>query len=174
MSVRAHPQGAACATERGVAARDLAFTEREFAVLQIARHYFASFAAPESQGWMRAIVAALDAFDHDTGPHVAVAVLSVVQTMRQTRKTPFRFNTPGCALCSGYLTVSERVLMNAVRCAATARAEAAHAHASFMCDGNDVRALMRALDALADAAFRTGGEARADPETGHPTRVAGD
>jgi len=165
MSTRASRQGTCDVSPRGAAVSQFAFTAEEWAVLQIARHYFASFAAPASQGWLRAIATALEAYDHETAPHVAVAVLGVVQTMRQTRRSVFGFNSPDCIACCRHLTLAERSLMNAIRSAARRQDDRARAHAAFLCEGNDTRAFMRALDTLTVTALRGEGVTACSPNS---------
>lgn len=140
-------------SDRGVPIADFSFNEGEFAILTIARHYFTSFSEPQTQGWMWAISEALDVFDHNRAPHVAVAVLTVVQAMRRSRRSTFRFNSPTCPVCSRYLSLSERGLMNTLRASARGQADAAIAHAMLLCEGNDVRPMMVALDGLVAQAF---------------------
>ncbi|MFP4275061.1 MAG: hypothetical protein ACLFRU_08550 [Paracoccaceae bacterium] len=131
---------------RGQPLADLGYGARERAVLAVARHYCVSFAAPERQGWISAIAAALEGFGDDQGPHVAVATLAVLQTLRQARRAGFRFNAPDCPACAAFVTGHERLLMSALRALARDEPEAARAHAMLLCEG---RAEQRVTDALA-------------------------
>lgn len=141
-----------CGASRGTAVADLAYVAAELHVLEIARHYFCAFARPEGHTWLSAISTALHLFDHEQGPHVAVAVLSAVQTMRRTRQSMFSFNTADCGECASFVTHHERAFMAALRATARGDGDAAAAHAAILCEGNDTRAFLRALNMLAERA----------------------
>lgn len=122
-------------------------------MLSVARHYFDAFARPEGQAWIAAVSKALELFGAKRGPEVSVAVLIAVQAMRQARRSTFRFSNPDCAICSAFATQHERSLMASLRAAARGRRDDAAAHAAILCEGNDVRALVHALEVLAQRAF---------------------
>jgi len=149
MSGRRHP----CDADRGTPVADLGYTEAERHVLTVARHYFSAFAQPEKQGWLAAISAALQLFDHARGPEVAVATLAMVQTMRRARRSVFRFNAPECPVCAAHVTPQERAMMSALRAAARGRDEAAQAHAAILCEGNNARAFLESVRCLAERAL---------------------
>lgn len=138
---------------RGTPVASLGYNERERAILAIARYYFVSFAAPEQQGWIAGISTALSSFGDVRGPEVAVAVLATVQTMRRARHSTFRFNSPECPICSQHVTPHEMALMSALRATARHRVEAARGHVALLCEGNEARPLLKALDTLADRAL---------------------
>lgn len=138
--------------QRGTPVAALGLDARERAVLDILRHYCVSFAAPAREGWVTAIRAALDAFGEARGPHVAVAALAALQVLRRTRASGFRFNTPDCPDCAGFVTGHERLLIAALRAAAAGRDEAARAHADLLCEGNGGGRVAAALSVLAETA----------------------
>jgi len=138
---------------RGDPIAALGYTSVEMSVLAITRHYFASFAAPERQGWIAAIAAALSSFGDDRGPDVAVAVLSVIQSMRRTRRSVFCFNAADCVGCSRFVTGHERLLMSTMRAVLRGRTEAAQAYATLLCEGNDTRPLIATIEVLAEKAI---------------------
>jgi hypothetical protein len=140
-------------SERGEPIAALGYTPEELSILAITRHYCASFAMPERQSWIAAISGALSDFGDDRGPETAVAVLGVLQSIRRIRRSHFRFNTADCAVCSIRVTGHERLLMTALRAVRRGRGEAALAHATLLCEGNDARPVVRALAVLADRAF---------------------
>ncbi|MEM9047105.1 MAG: hypothetical protein AAGC92_00170 [Pseudomonadota bacterium] len=142
-----------CSHGRGTPIAAFAYSDREKAVLAIARYYFTSFAAPEQQGWIAGISTALSRFGDVRGPEIAVAVLAAVQTMRRARLSTFRFNAPDCPVCATYVTPHEQTLMSALRAIARYRYEAAQGHAALLCESNESRPLLNALDTLADRAF---------------------
>ncbi|MEM0936028.1 MAG: hypothetical protein AAGJ91_09005 [Pseudomonadota bacterium] len=141
---------------------DLGYGPRECAILTIARGYFSSFASPERQGWTFAIYHAVNAFGEARGPDVAVAVLSVVQCMRQARTSVFRFNSHECRRCAAHVSGHEQMLMAAMRAAARGRMDAASGHATLLCEGSDVQKLLRALQLLAEKALPPGRSADGD------------
>jgi hypothetical protein len=142
--------------DRGEPIAGLGYTPEEFSVLAILRHYCASFAAPERQSWIAAISVALSDFGDDRGPEAAVAALGVLQSVRRIRRSHFRFNAADCAVCSARVTGHERLLMAALRAVRRGQVDAAHAHATLLCEGNDARPVLRALELLADRAFGDG------------------
>jgi hypothetical protein len=125
-------------------------------VLTVARHYFAAFAAPERQSWIAAISAALEGFGPQRGPEAVVAVLAVTQAMQRVRRSVFLFNSADCARCSRFVTGHERLLLSSLRAVATGRSEAALSFATLLCEGNDARPLVSALQGLAQTAFGSG------------------
>jgi hypothetical protein len=139
--------------DRGTPIAGLGYTAPELSILAITRHYCASFAAPERQSWIAAISVALSDFGDDRGPETAVATLGVLQAMRRIRRSNFRFNAADCAVCSAFATGHERLLMNALRAVLRDRAEAALAHATLLCEGNDARPVVGALEVLVERGF---------------------
>jgi len=165
----AHP----CGTDRGTSVADLGYTAEQRHVLTVARHYFSSFAQPERQGWLSAISCALHLFGHDRGPEIAVATLAMVQTMRRTRQSTFRFNSPDCPACAAHVTPPERAMMSALRATAQGRDEAARAHAAILCEGNDAADFLRAVQCLADRALTSPAGPAPRDKTRGPALAAG-
>jgi hypothetical protein len=132
----------------GASVVDLGYDEIDQQILALLRHYFSSFAAPERQAWVSAIAAALRDFGETRGPEIAVGALSAVQAMRRARRSTFRFNSPGCPNCARHVTDHERLLMTVLRETARDRPEAAAAHATLLCEGNDAGRLTAALETL--------------------------
>ena len=123
----------------------------ELAALVIMRRFFASFADPASQGWLRAAQTAETCFGGDDPGARFLDLLRVVQAMRMARASPFRFASPDCARCAAILTATERHLMLAMQAARRGRRGAAEAQALMLCEGGDSAALMAALGALPPA-----------------------
>lgn len=134
--------------DRGTEIAGLGYTLEDQAILTIARGYFSAFADPLSFGWTQAIHHAILSFGDERGPDVAVAVLSVVQCMRQARTSVFHFNAWDCPLCAVCVTAHERLLMSSVRAATRRQMDAAQAHAQILCEGGDTDPLLRALRVL--------------------------
>ncbi|MEM9248847.1 MAG: hypothetical protein AAGB05_09155 [Pseudomonadota bacterium] len=167
------PPPESCGVNRGILRQELGYSEAEEGVLTIARHYFNTFACPERHGWIAAIAAALQDFDDAHGPEVAVAVLAAVQAMRRTRYSTFRFNNPDCAVCARYVTPHERAFMASLRAVERGRTADAAAHAGLLCEGNDVRGFLSALDVLAARALPADGTQSHPSGTRSPAEVAG-
>jgi hypothetical protein len=155
-----HPKGPEVLTmtdchdsDRGEPVAALGYAADELSILAITRHYCASFAMPKRQSWIAAISVALSKCGDDRGPVTAVAVLGVLQSIRRIRRSHFRFNVADCAACSTRITGHERLLMNALRAVRRDRGEAAEAHATLLCEGNDACPVVRALAVLAERAF---------------------
>lgn len=127
----------------------LPFDEDERRVLRIARMFFRSFACPESQSWIAGVGAALEGFDHRVGPHVYVATLGAVQAMRQSRRSVFQFNDPGCVECALCVTDNERLFLGALRAMRDAAPERAAGLAMVLCEGNETGPWLVALKTLA-------------------------
>jgi len=137
---------------RGAAIDRLGYSADDHGILTIARYYFHSFADPAGQGWIGAVSTALKQFGDRRGPAVAVATLGVVQTLRRTRRSDFHFNAPACPRCAAHATGHEQQLMAAIRASAQGRVAAAGAHVQLLCEGNETRAVLRAMQTLvADA-----------------------
>ena len=139
----------ACAARLSTRLAELPFDASERAALIIARHYFRSFAAPETQSWIAGIGSALVHFDQDRAPQVAVATLAAVQSMRQARRSVFRFNDLGCARCAAGITAHERAFLSMLAGIRRGRSDRASGHAVILCEGNDHAAVLRALGTLA-------------------------
>ncbi|MEO1659184.1 MAG: hypothetical protein AAFR65_15855 [Pseudomonadota bacterium] len=142
-----------CGVNRGTPIKELRYSSVELDVLTVSRHYCSAFACPVRHGWLTAISTALSTFGHRRGPDIAVAILSVVQTMRGTRQSVFRFNGPDCPACAAFVSSHERALMAAFRATARGRREDAAAHAAILLEGNDPKPFLRALDTLAAQVF---------------------
>lgn len=164
MSDTSHP----CTPDpRGVPIDRLTLTPSELIVLTVARHYFGSFAAPDRQGWLGGVSAALQFHGHDTGPHAAVAVLSAVQAMRRSRVSPFRFNSADCARCSAFLSENERQFLNTCRAMAQGRVEAAEGHALILCEGNDTAPFVSAVGVMVEICGLRPSDAPTRPSRAH-------
>jgi len=125
----------------------------EAKVLKVARYYFMTFADPAKQSWLDANDYSIKNFSADQGPYVALAILSAIQSMREARKSEFKFNNPDCKVCSQLLTEHEKGFMNTVRCKVHGEDQAASAHAFILCEGNDSRQFLKSTLILAAVCF---------------------
>jgi hypothetical protein len=126
-------------TQQGLDSADLC-------VLAIQRHLFHSFAQPERQGWMTALVTAITAMGDDIGPRLFAAVTAQVQAMRQARGAMFVYSDPHCPHCRQSLTPDETLLATCLRTLRQGRLETAGRHALILCEGEPPT---RFLDATA-------------------------
>ena len=136
----------------------LKLTTCEAKVLKIARYYFMTFSEPSKQTWLDANDYAIKNFSSDSGPYVSLAILSVIQSMREVRKSIFKFNNPDCKICSAALTEHEIGLLNTIRCKVNGRDDAAAAHALIICECNDSSKFLNATSILAAICFSDGAE----------------
>lgn len=143
------PRGHGPSTKQGASIATLGYSRDDRAVLGVARYYFQSFTDPAGQGWLGAVSVSLRHFGDDHGPKLAVAILGVVQAMRRTRWSTFHFNAAECPRCSVFATAHEQQLMAAIRAVLRGRMSAAESHAHLLCEGNDTRAVLRAMETLA-------------------------
>lgn len=123
----------------------------EDTVLTIARHYFQSFAVPQSQAWMNAINLAEQAFGRQDGGQIAARVMSVLRAMRGARRSTFMFNSPGCKGCSAVLSEHERRLIGAFAALRRGALGQARVEAMMLCEGNATDALIYEMRALSAA-----------------------
>lgn len=123
---------------------DAGLDRDERALLQVMRYFFQSFTQPETQGWIMAFRAALQHFPHDQAANIALASLSVLQTMRMSRREAFRFSNPDCAACCEVLCDDERQLIGIVAATRRGQRSRAHTHALLICEGNDTVPVLNA------------------------------
>ncbi|MFN3994360.1 MAG: hypothetical protein ACK4IU_15795 [Tabrizicola flagellatus] len=110
--------------------------------LSLLRWHFQTFAAPDSQGWLRALHCATA----HVGPRAAGALcydlVAVVQALRGTRISSFRFNAESCAGCRVWLTPDERRLIETIDAVRAGRLGRARALGQMLCDGNPAEDLI--------------------------------
>jgi hypothetical protein len=121
----------------------------EIGILAISRHYFQTFALPESQGWLHAMVIAADRFAQHGGPEVAYATLAAVQAMRHARTTVFHYSNPLCLHCRNVITGDECQFMATLRTIRQTQRAQSLTHAIILCEGGGTSAFLGACAALA-------------------------
>ncbi|WP_147393052.1 hypothetical protein [Paracoccus siganidrum] len=121
----------------------------EAAVLTVARHFFQSFARPETEGWLAAFDHAARFFGAEDGPRIAISVLQSVQRMREARRSCFHFSNPDCPHCAEVIGESERHFIGAFRGMAHGRLSEAYGHALILCEGHDADPLLAEMRRLA-------------------------
>ncbi|NUB44328.1 hypothetical protein GEU84_008035 [Fertoebacter nigrum] len=121
----------------------------ETGLLALLRHFCASFATPETQGWVLAFRIAVERWGPRDGPATGQALLAVAQAMRLTRRSVFVFSNPLCPGCRAVITPNERHMMRMIHAARRGRAGEARAEAMLLCEGQDTTHLLQAVEALA-------------------------
>lgn len=132
---------------------------RQATALDVMRFFFTAHAQPESQAWMAAFELAAAAEGPELGPAVGWRALRVVQALRGSRRSAFRFSNPVCPGCRGVATETERRLMTMVLRLGRGELAAARADALLLCEGGPTAPLLREGERLA----RLLGEAPAAP-----------
>lgn len=128
---------------------DIGLSPQETTILQVARCYFQSFAVPASHGWLQAHRTAAVELPEGRGPAVAAGVLDMVQGLRVSRRSVFRFSNPFCAACARILTPHERLMMATLTAYRTGRTDEARGHATLLCEGNGMEEFLQQTERLA-------------------------
>ncbi|MEM6441000.1 MAG: hypothetical protein AAF763_15045 [Pseudomonadota bacterium] len=134
------------------------------AALQVMRFCFTTFAQPNSQAWIGAQEWAVASAGETKGSKLAFRCMRLVQALRMSRRTPFRFSNPTCPQCRAVVTETERRLMLVVGHLQREERSAAYAEAMLLCEGSAAAPLLAAADALGElldarAPERIGGHA---------------
>lgn len=129
---------------------DTDYDRFDYAILQMCRCFFQSFANPQSHTWT-VVYDMTDnpSFDWD-GPAVAAQAFRMVKAMQVARKSDFRFSNPLCVHCSQVMTPQERQLIGCLSQHRRGCPERAKAHAILLCESNPIDELMNATAALAN------------------------
>ncbi len=96
----------------------------------------------------------------EAAPATVFAVFHVIQQMRRSRRSCFRFSNPDCAGCAAQLCAHERLLLNTCRALARGRPDEAAAHAMILCEGNDTGPFLHEMARLARQVPGLGAEAQ--------------
>ncbi|MEM7721098.1 MAG: hypothetical protein AAF376_01880 [Pseudomonadota bacterium] len=130
---------------------ELGLSLEEEITLTIARLFFQSFAAPESNAWINAMAEAEARFGYRDGPIVAARLLATLQVMRRARKSIFMFNSPVCPGCAAIATEHERRLMMALSAVRRGDMGPARLEIMMLCEGNRIDMVLAGLSGLAQA-----------------------
>jgi hypothetical protein len=103
--------------------------------LALMRLHFQTFAAPDSQGWLTALRCATTHVGPRAAGPLCYDLVALVQVLRSTRQSMFRFNPDGCACCRVWLTPEERLLMEMLDHLRHGRTGRACTVAQLLCDG---------------------------------------
>lgn len=137
----------------------LGCTPEDVVILQMARHFFRSFAAPASHGWLTVFPMAEQNFAGRQPERIAVALLKAIQAMGRTRRSGFGFVSPDCPVCSRNVTEHERQFIAVLKEGRDGPTSALHVNAMLLCEGNETRPFITAmaeLGALLDEGPLTG------------------
>ncbi|MEJ6404806.1 hypothetical protein [Yoonia sp. 2307UL14-13] len=127
------------------------FDDVEKSILAIARYFFQSFAAPQSQGWMAALDLAEATFGDLDGPIIATRLLTTMRAVRYARRSVFSFNCQSCETCAAILTEQERRLIAALQAIRGGQIGRAQTELLMLCEGNDIKQVMGAMTRLSIA-----------------------
>ena len=127
------------------------FDDVEKSILAIARYFFQSFAAPQSQGWMAALDLAEATFGDPDGPLIATRLLTTMRAMRYARRSLFSFNCQSCETCAAILTEQERRLITALSAVRNGQIGRAQTELLMLCEGNDITQVIAAMTRLSIA-----------------------
>ena len=116
----------------------------EVGLLSIARHFFASFAQPETQAWHVAFRISAERWGIGDGAKAACAMLDIADAMRRARPTEFTFSDPTCPTCREALTPNERHLMSMIHAIRRGRIGDAQTAAMLLTEGARNTDLIRA------------------------------
>lgn len=133
---------------------DIGLSPQDTAILQIARCFFQSFAVPASHGWLQAHRTATVELPDGAGPAIAAGVLDMVQGLRVSRRSVFRFSNPFCAACARILTPHERLMMATYTAYRAGRPDEARGHATLLCEGNGMEEFLQQAERLAQLVWQ--------------------
>lgn len=103
--------------------------------LALMRWHFQTFAAPDSQGWLTALRCATTHVGPRAAGPLCYDLVALIQALRSTRSSPFRFNPEGCACCRVWLTPEERLLLELIAALRQGRKGRAQTLVQLLCDG---------------------------------------
>lgn len=114
--------------------------------LALMRFHFQTFAAPETHGWLLALRCATAHVGPRAAGPLCYDIVALVQTLRSSRSTAFRFNSEGCACCRDWLTPEERQMMELVQALRQRRTGRARAVVQMLCEGASGEQLIAAIE----------------------------
>ena len=114
--------------------------------LALMRFHFQTFAAPETHGWLLALRCATAHVGPRAAGPLCYDIVTLVQTLRSSRNTAFRFNSEGCACCRVWLTTEERQMMELVQALRQGRTGRVRAVVQMLCEGAQGEQLIAATE----------------------------
>lgn len=119
----------------------------EQSFLCVARHFFETHDAPDSQCWMQAFLVAETRFPPPFGATIAHAISLAVSALA-ARPGTFAYYETGHVLADHAITREEQYLINVLRHLRTGERAKVHATAMLLCCGADTRAFLAAMERL--------------------------
>ncbi|MEM6890311.1 MAG: hypothetical protein AAF636_19575 [Pseudomonadota bacterium] len=121
----------------------------DFAFLSAARYFCVAFSdGDDKAAWVTAILGADSFFPHGSSAEKMRRALSVVQEMRISRKSIFRFSNPRCQTCSAIVTQDEKYLLQLIQAVRKGQISQAASTAMLLCEGNTTEQLIAAAEAF--------------------------
>lgn len=133
---------------RMAAKSDLALDTVDRAVLDIARHFFHSFAEPKSQSWIQGFATADQLFPAPFGATFGHAILSMVLELRCSRRDVFDYLAPESPEAQSVLTDEEKYFVLALKATRSRNRTQAETHAMLLCQGNGTVRFLAACDRM--------------------------
>lgn len=127
---------------------DQNYDQDEVAILHLSRLYFLAHTDPMKPHWDAAMDFSELMFGPEYGPLIAYCVTEVLQNMRESRKTTFRFTNPCCAKCAARLTNNERLLTSTISAFRKGDSLRAKMNALILCEGFDSGPMLKAIGRL--------------------------
>ena len=118
-------------------------------MLEIMRYFFIAYTDPQRNAWEMAFMHAQNRFGTVRGPVIVSRALDVVQAMRLSRKSSFRYSNPYCTCCRERISHSEKHIMETIRAFDRGDPVAAQANALVLCEGHDTGPFLKAAKTLA-------------------------
>lgn len=109
----------------------------DFGFLTAARYFCVSFSSPHSDAWVFAMLVPERFFPGPDSAEMMRRALAVVQEMRTSRRSTFRFSNPRCECCANVVTQDERHLLQLVQHARAGKRSHAASSAMLLCEGHD-------------------------------------
>lgn len=119
----------------------------EQSFLCVARHFFETHDAPDSQCWMQAFLEAETRFPPPFGATIAHAI-SIVVSALGTRQGTFAYYKTGHVLADHAITREEQYLIKALRDMRTGNRTNVQTAALLLCCGADTRPFLAAMERL--------------------------
>lgn len=117
-------------------------------MLAIFRQFLLAYTDVKQPHWERAFEISVTAHGANNGPRIAFGLLRILQAVRASRKTVFRFINPCCENCAANLSDYERHLMRTISFVRNGDMSSAQMEALLLCDGFDTRPTLQMIGEL--------------------------
>lgn len=120
----------------------------EHSILQITQLMCQSYAHPHSHAWEKALLMSKERFGTIGGGVVATAVLELLNALRKSRRTTFKFTNPFCPCCRASVSECEMRLLAIIKGKRTAQNQRVQMEAVILCEGFPAQKFLDSVDAL--------------------------